>query len=229
MALASQWADELAKHAPTLKVLLYDGWSKLGVPLTEGAATKLRDELKKKQGRPARGKDSRSQKSASVEFAGKQVTEPADIMDWPHYANTFDVVITTYATLRVEVNVARAAPVRPRRGDVVYANVERPRSPLVSVEWMRVVMDEVQMAGGGKTEYVIRFPIAGICIFPTLHFRDMVGMIPRLSSLAVSGTPAKGQVSDLLHVIRCVRCVEGGPELHTLGIGSFVSSVLSAR
>ncbi|KAF4586100.1 hypothetical protein EYR38_010373 [Pleurotus pulmonarius] len=186
MTLASQWVDELAKHAPTLKVLIYDGWSKLGVPLTEGAATKLRDELTKKQARPARGKDSRSQKSASVEFAGKQVTEPADIMDWAHYVNTFDVVITTYATLRVEVNVARPAPVRPRRGDVVYANVERPRSPLVSVEWMRVVMDEVQMAGGGKTE-------------------DMVGMIPRLSSLAVSGTPARGQVSDLLHVIRFLR------------------------
>ncbi|KDQ23693.1 hypothetical protein PLEOSDRAFT_1048636 [Pleurotus ostreatus PC15] len=195
MTLASQWADELAKHAPTLKVLLYDGWSKLGVPLTEGAATKLRDELKKKQSRPTRRTDARAQKSAAVEFAGKQVTDPADIMDWAHYANTFDVVITTYATLRVEVNVARAAPVRPRRGDVVYANVERPRSPLVSVEWLRVVMDEVQMAGGGKTE-------------------DMVGMIPRLSSLAVSGTPAKGQVSDLLHVIRFLRLenVIGSPK-----------------
>lgn len=186
-------------------MLIYDGWSKLGVPLTEGAATTLRDELKKKQGPPTRGKGSRDQKAPTVDFAGKAVSEPADIMDWAHYVNTFDVVITTYTTLRVEVNVARAAPVRPRRGDVVYANVERPRSPLVSVEWMRVVMDEVQMAGGGKTEYVLHLLVSS-CIYH-LRFRDMVGMIPRLSSLAVSGTPAKGQVSDLVHVIKYVSSV----------------------
>jgi E3 ubiquitin-protein ligase SHPRH len=34
--------------------------------------------------------------------------------------------------------------------------MDRPRSPLVMCEWYRVVMDEVQMVGGGKTEYVFR-------------------------------------------------------------------------
>lgn len=80
--------------------------------------------------------------------------EDIEILDWCSYVHTFDVVITTYAVLRTDFNVARAAPDRPRREDVVYTNVERPRSPLVMVEWNRVVMDEVQMVGGGQTEFV---------------------------------------------------------------------------
>ena len=76
-----------------------------------------------------------------------------EVLDWCAYVHTFDVVITTYAVLRSDFNVARAVPDRPRREDVVYTNVERARSPLVMVEWNRVVMDEVQMVGGGKTEY----------------------------------------------------------------------------
>ncbi|KAG6895597.1 hypothetical protein C0992_000477 [Termitomyces sp. T32_za158] len=53
------------------------------------------------------------------------------------------------------------------------------------VEWYRVIMDEVQMVGGGKIE-------------------DMVSLIPRLSSFAVSGTPARQQVADLMHVLKSV-------------------------
>lgn len=47
-------------------------------------------------------------------------------------------------------------------------------------------MDEVQMVGGGKTE-------------------QMVSLIPRISSFAVSGTPARTQVNDLKHVIKFLR------------------------
>ena len=35
-----------------------------------------------------------------------------------------------------------------------------------------------------------------------LSFRDMVSLIPRLSSFAVSGTPARAQVADLMHVLK---------------------------
>ncbi|KAF5374415.1 hypothetical protein D9757_011842 [Collybiopsis confluens] len=62
------------------------------------------------------------------------------------------------------------------------------------VDWTRVVMDEVQMAGGGKTE-------------------DMVSLIPRRSSLAVSGTPARAQVSDLSHVLKFLRFDVGSTRL----------------
>lgn len=47
-------------------------------------------------------------------------------------------------------------------------------------------MDEVQMVGGGKTE-------------------EMVSLLPRISSFAVSGTPARAEVSDLRHVLKFLR------------------------
>ena len=37
--------------------------------------------------------------------------------------------------------------------------------------------------------------------------REMVSLIPRLSSFAVSGTPAKSQVSDLIHVMKYARLI----------------------
>lgn len=89
-------------------------------------------------------------KSASVRMTNGDDKE--DILDWCTYINTFDVCITTYNTLRLDLSVARAPPVRPRREDVVYSNMERARSPLVMCEWHRVIMDEVQMVGGGKIE-----------------------------------------------------------------------------
>ncbi|KAG7442066.1 uncharacterized protein BT62DRAFT_982607 [Guyanagaster necrorhizus] len=171
-ALASQWIDELATHAPTLKVLEYNGWAKVPVPINASQVDEehaRRNKINKK----------RSKKG--------QALEPTDdIVDWCTWVNTFDVVVTTYNVLKTDFNVARAAPVRPRRQDVVYSNVERPRSPLVMCEWQRVVMDEVQMVGGGKTE-------------------DMVSYIPRLSSFAVSGTPARTHVQDLIHVLKFLR------------------------
>jgi E3 ubiquitin-protein ligase SHPRH len=98
-----------------------------------------------------RGKKKADDDEMDVDIANEE-PEDIEILDWCSYVHTFDVVITTYAVLRSDFNVARAAPDRPRREDVVYTNVERPRSPLVMVEWSRVVMDEVQMVGGGKTE-----------------------------------------------------------------------------
>lgn len=173
--LASQWVDELKAHAPSLKVLVYDGWSKVKVPITrsqveEERKRRIKEKKKKK-------KDAALKKSLAkaMEWTGDgeyesdwdsdfdsdmdedipvEEDKEEEIVDWCTYVHGFDVVITTYTTLRNDLNVARAAPTRPRREDVVYSNVERPRSPLVMVEWNRVVMDEVQMVGGGKTECV---------------------------------------------------------------------------
>ena len=75
-----------------------------------------------------------------------------EIMDWCAYVNTFDVCITTYNTLQHDLGVARPPPTRPRRNFVQYSTANRPRSPLVMCEWYRVIMDEVQMVGGGKAE-----------------------------------------------------------------------------
>ncbi|KAG6884047.1 hypothetical protein C0993_001835, partial [Termitomyces sp. T159_Od127] len=195
-ALASQWADELAAHAPSLKVLKYDGWSKVPVPITQSQVEAARIKSFKKQKRTRKTKPKGKRKAFltqdsddDMDFDSSESASVASdevIQDWCSYVNDFDVVITTYAVLRSDFNVALAAPVRPRREDVVYSNVERTRSPLVMVEWYRVIMDEVQMVGGGKIE-------------------DMVSLIPRLSSFAVSGTPARQQVADLMHVLKFLR------------------------
>ncbi|KAF8055235.1 SNF2 family N-terminal domain-containing protein [Lyophyllum atratum] len=211
-ALAGQWVDELGVHAPGLRVMVYEGWAKVPVPVTKRQVEAARVERMSKKGKrkaKARRKaweeegdsdldSSSSAREKEEEEKEEEKEEEQEIMDWPTYAHTFDVVITTYSVLRSDFNVALAAPTRPRREDVVYSSVERTRSPLVMVEWGRVIMDEVQVVGGGKTE-------------------DMVSLIPRLSSFAVSGTPARQQVADLMHVLKFLRVDHqiGSPRLWT--------------
>ena len=78
--------------------------------------------------------------------------EDDEIVDWCTFVNRYDVCITTYNVLQHDLSFARPPPVRPRRAGVSYANTDRSRSPLIMCEWYRVIMDEVQMVGGGKTE-----------------------------------------------------------------------------
>lgn len=140
---------------------MYNGWSKVSVPITQ---TQLEEKRVKMQNAKAKalkraagakkkdkGKKTDEDDQMDVDLAD-EAAEDVELLDWCSYVHTFDIVITTYTVLRSDFDVARAVPTRPRREDVVYTNVERPRSPLVMVEWNRVVMDEVQMVGGGKTE-----------------------------------------------------------------------------
>jgi E3 ubiquitin-protein ligase SHPRH len=168
LSLASQWVDELKFHAPSLKVLIYDGWSKLEVPVTEADAKAERERRRNnkikgkantastsktkpatmsnpRRTRTANGKGNLPDSDAAmdVEDQGDSGSGREDVIDWCSYVNTFDVCITTYNVLRLDFNVARAPPIRPRREDVVYSNAEKPRSPLVMCEWYRVIMDEV--------------------------------------------------------------------------------------
>ena len=162
-ALAAQWADELAAHAPDLKVFVYQGWAKLTVPITEAeveAERGRRRSMAIRRKRNGRGKASASQGGDIVMGANTDLDANSDrILDWPTYINQFDVCITTYNVLRLDMAVARAPPKRPRRQDVEYKNLTRPRSPLVMCEWYRVIMDEVQMMGTGRSEFVF-FPPA---------------------------------------------------------------------
>jgi len=171
-SLAGQWVDEIHTHAPSLKVLVYEGWSKVAVPISNSPEEKERTRkllkrtrnlgsaieektanVRSKKGRgKIRHDDDRDMTEESNEIKTVDVDKEGGFLSWCDYVQGFDIVVTTFAILRSDFNVARAAIERPRREDVSYANVERPRSPLVMVEWMRVVMDEVQMVGGGKTE-----------------------------------------------------------------------------
>ncbi|KAG2361595.1 SNF2 family N-terminal domain-containing protein [Suillus spraguei] len=186
-ALAPQWADEFAVHAPGLKVLIYDGWSKVGVPITLDDLEDERERLYSAQEGKAEETGFKVPKTKKGKAEAKAMYDEDDnILDWCSYVNTFDVCITTYNVLRQDLAVAHAPPKRPRRVQVEYSNLDRPRSPLVMCEWYRVIMDEVQMMGTGKSE-------------------EMVSLVPRLSSFAVSGTPARTHVSDLIRVLRFLR------------------------
>ena len=160
-SLAGQWKEEFEKHAPSLKVLMYDGWSKVKVPITKRDVDLKRLQNMKITDTPKSNKRKPKGKAAAVpddamdvDSEGIASTTPSidsesedSIVEWPDFVHGYDVVITTYQTLRSDFYVAHPDPKRPRRTPVVY---ERPRSPLVTVEWKRVVMDEVQMVGGGK-------------------------------------------------------------------------------
>lgn len=159
-SLAGQWKEEFEKHAPSLKVLMYDGWSKVKVPITRREVDLKRlQNMKHDAVKPNEGKGKAAAvagEAMDVDSEGIAATtasingESSDsVVEWSDFVHGYDVVITTYQTLRSDLYVAHPDPKRPRRTAVVY---ERPRSPLVMVEWKRVVMDEVQMVGGGKAE-----------------------------------------------------------------------------
>jgi E3 ubiquitin-protein ligase SHPRH len=161
-SLAGQWKEEFEKHAPSLKVLVYDGWSKVKVPITKHEVdlkrlqkvkqAKVQKKKEKQNGKAAEAVagDAMDVDSGAIPSTSSVNDENSDsAIEWPNFVHGYDVVITTYQTLRSDLYVAHPGPNRPRRTTVVY---ERPRSPLVMVEWKRVVMDEVQMVGGGKAE-----------------------------------------------------------------------------
>lgn len=167
-ALAAQWRDELTAHAPSLKVLVYDGWNKVQVPITGSkadldAAAKPKLKERKKLKKPAKirrttgtrpADESHTQgtndEQATVSHEIKTHDDEGNPLIWCDFVHQYDVVITTYSVLRSEIWVARPPPDRPRREDALYTAGGRARSPLVMVEWKRVVMDEVQMVGGGS-------------------------------------------------------------------------------
>jgi len=193
--LSRQWIDELTRHTPSLKVLVYPGW-----------------------------------KSLSVKPKKKEKIKAADVTDtddfcvslfdsWPAYINDFDVCVTTYDTLRQDLAVARVVPSRPVRQTAEYSRSKRPISPLVMCEWYRVIMDEVwvtsfdtatsqltyskvQMVGGGKASCVSWSTFSDMTQLSRPCTSEMVSLIPRLSSFAVSGTPARTRVSDLSYVLK---------------------------
>ena len=162
-SLAGQWKEEFEKHAPSLNILMYDGWSKVKVPITKRQVDLKQPKNVGQVDAPKPTKTKLKGKAAAVNGGGMDVDLDGDtsvpdstddknsgsVVEWPEFVHGYDVVITTYQALRSDLYVAHPDPKRPRRTAVVY---ERPRSPLVMVEWKRVVMDEVQMVGGGKAE-----------------------------------------------------------------------------
>lgn len=88
-----------------------------------------------------------------------------------------DVVLATYNDLSREIWFAQDASGRELRHAKKY---EARRSPLVKMSWWRVCLDEAQMIESGVS-----------------NAATVARRIPRVNSWAVSGTPFKGNLSDL--------------------------------
>ncbi|KAI9704287.1 MAG: hypothetical protein M1836_007148 [Candelina mexicana] len=96
-----------------------------------------------------------------------------------------DVVLTTYNVLANEIHYAGPTPDRHLRHEKRF---EPRRSPLVQLQWWRVCLDEAQMVESGVS-----------------NAATVARMIPRCNAWAVSGTPLRKSVADLLGLLVFLR------------------------
>ncbi|SMR55318.1 unnamed protein product [Zymoseptoria tritici ST99CH_1A5] len=100
-------------------------------------------------------------------------------------ATKYDVVLSTYHTLAREVHFAEEPPDRNMRHQRKF---ERKRSPLVQIEWWRICLDEAQMVESGVTAAA-----------------RVACRLPRIHSWAVTGTPLRKDIQDLLGLLIFLR------------------------
>jgi E3 ubiquitin-protein ligase SHPRH len=109
-ALAPQWVDELRAHAPGLRVLVYDGWATVPVPISAEDVARVRAERRaarlkaagngKGKGRGVGGSVAAAKRRAGAqasssqrmveddeEDAAEEHPEDDDIIDWCTYVN----------------------------------------------------------------------------------------------------------------------------------------------
>ncbi|KAI9772245.1 MAG: hypothetical protein M1840_000994 [Geoglossum simile] len=96
-----------------------------------------------------------------------------------------DVVLTTYNVLSSEIHYAGSISDRQLRRQKRY--VPR-RSPLIQISWWRVCLDEAQMVESGVS-----------------NAATVARLIPRCNAWAVSGTPVRKDVKDLLGLLVFLR------------------------
>lgn len=156
--------------------MVYDGWNNIADDILD-AEQEVTNPGSKKRKRQTGSTTARNNLDVSVvmeEFKKK--------------VESVDVVLTTFDRLRLDFHYTRPAAKRSRRGvdESVAVEVQKPRCVLQSVEWHRLIMDEVQLVGDGNAA-------------------TTASRIPRNISLAVSGTPAKVDVMDLKRTLDFIR------------------------
>lgn len=116
--------------------------------------------------KPAKWSKKKNKKNAPARNNASDDDETDDVMEdivcdtsaqeeWANFCQEYDVVITTYSVMTHELSVAKGAVSRPRRDNVEYGERSLPKSPLIMVEFWRVIMDEVQLSGGTNTEEMV--------------------------------------------------------------------------
>jgi E3 ubiquitin-protein ligase SHPRH len=97
-----------------------------------------------------------------------------------------DIVVSTYSILAAEIHYTQLNPEKSLRRKSKYP---RPKSPLMQLSWWRVCIDEAQMIESGVSNAAI-----------------VARMIPRINAWAVTGTPVRKDVNDLLGLLIFLRC-----------------------
>jgi E3 ubiquitin-protein ligase SHPRH len=92
-----------------------------------------------------------------------------------------DIVISSYGVLAAEINFTQLNPEKTLRNSSKYP---RPKSPLMALQFFRVVMDEAQMIESGVSNAAI-----------------VARMVPRVNAWCVTGTPVRKDVKDLLGLL----------------------------
>ncbi|TVY43470.1 putative ATP-dependent helicase [Lachnellula occidentalis] len=107
---------------------------------------------------------------------------PSELLD--ALAST-DIVISSYGVLAAEINFTQLNPEKTLRNASKYP---RPKSPLMALQFFRVVMDEAQMIESGVSKAAI-----------------VARMVPRVNAWCVTGTPVRKNVKDLLGLLVFLR------------------------
>ena len=96
-----------------------------------------------------------------------------------------DIVLTTYNVLASEIYYSGTLPERTLRYEKKF---QRRKSPLLELNWWRVVLDEAQMIESGVS-----------------NAAKVAQLIPRQNAWAVSGTPLRKDAKDLLGLLIFLR------------------------
>lgn len=97
-----------------------------------------------------------------------------------------DIVVTTYSILAAEIHYTQLNPEKSLRRESKYP---RAKSPLMQLSWWRVCIDEAQMIESGVSNAAV-----------------VARMIPRINAWAITGTPVRKDVTDLLGLLIFLRC-----------------------
>ncbi|KAL0039084.1 hypothetical protein WJX77_007371 [Trebouxia sp. C0004] len=186
MQLKDQWINEVAEKHGSLKVVVYEGlkWQHRQAQ-EDSRQTKKSPPNRNKAARMAWAQD-QWEKLVQVSSgeAGPSFDPQQEASDAVQQLQEADVVLTSYEVLRQEVHYspegARLHSLRRAKKYVV------PESPLLSVSWWRVVLDEAQMVGTGLSSVAV-----------------MAGRLHSTHRWAVTGTPiGPGGLDDIQGLLK---------------------------
>ena len=115
----------------------------------------------------------------------RQRTCHQECLDVVNHIGNCDIVLTTYNVLTSEIHYSRGVPERNLRHEKKF---QRRKSPLMELDWWRVVLDEAQMIESGVS-----------------NAAKVAQLIPRQNAWAVSGTPLRKDAKDLLGLLVFLR------------------------